>query len=413
MDQVKQLSFFTDHRAPALVRARHHEPGICGVCGRFSFDTARRNLARRRIFGLPQPKAPQTRCCSACLPHFDEIREFRPTASISPTAAVQLLCGCPKAYFLQANFPQQPPSVEHALGILLHDGWRKFLGTTFATEAGFRFGRFSGLPWLSKRLNDQKLFPRGVGFRQDWEPATLQYLVGQVFHTLRNRGQLLSGKQLSEALRREGRETVWSAIELRFPPTTVAWLMGDEDYSFLPGADLWRFAGMVDFVILTAAADDNWQLMILDHKIPGVDCFPHDPRDYSLQLRLYGCWAMQAFASVGLAPEQLRLTVEMIRLNPLGAREIIAVPFDGRVYQKTLAELAAAIRLLMECQHGRAGFAARPQPWLCQSCDFGLAPRLCPESLAREDIWGLDLPYQPLGAPVQTKSRSPRGDLGN
>lgn len=372
MDQVIQLAL--EMRNPARHKSFHWQPGVCYQCGQFSFRTAR--------FKILTPKVSSPRYCNTCMPRGDVVvaHNRNNRHRLSATSVVQLI-SCPKSYQLSVEHPEQPTSPENAFGTLYHLGRENGVRRSFKSLATFRYAPRVGLKALLERFNDQRLFRHGINRKNDWEIPTLRYLLEQVLLALWHRGQLTSMKLLSTALAQKGTTTVWWASELRLPPTKLG-----EDF-FLTGT--------TDLIILRRY-EGRYQVKIVDHKIRGVDVHPElQGADCWLQLRLYACWAVLAFAELGVVPEDISLWVYELSLNPIKI-EKKTTPFNEEVHGRTLETLQAVLKRLKEYRH--TSFPAKPEPWLCQSCDFGLNRKLCPQSQAQRDAWNLGVPFVPLGS---------------
>lgn len=382
-------------KAPALIRGRNWQPGICDLCGCFSPKVARETLSGPKMPGLKRPKAPTRHLCQGCLGKNERFFNASPKYFISPTAAVQILYGCPHAYFLGMAHPKHPTSSGHAFGTAYHLAREQFLHTTHPNFGSFWHAKYHSLDALIAKLTGGKVFAHSVATQNEWELPTLWHLLKQLLLALWQQGELRSVKAVTAELQsKKGIETVWWATEMRLPPgLSLGRLSEGTDISFGDRSG-WGLRGMIDIILLRRTPDGQWHVKIIDHKIPGVDIFPElGGQDSALQLQLYGCWALPAFGESEDKPAEVTLETHTVGFNPFGLTKK-SIKFGREQQQETLRQLDEAIGHLGPLQH--QGFPANPKPGLCQACDFGFNPSLCPDSLAETGHWCLALPYQPL-----------------
>lgn len=386
---VKQLHLPV--RKPALVRSRDwNHPAICARCGRFSLRTGRLYLPGKSLPGLPRKKAPKMRLCEECMPTNEVTLRHRPEYRLTPTLAVQLLgLGCPRAYQLRREHPEQPSSPGNAFGTAYHLG-RQLCEQKSFSDVGFYRTRW-GLASILNKFTDAGFFRHGIATQNDWEIPAMHYYLDQVLRFLWHHHQLVSVKAYGEALSMNGTELVWWDTELRLPIINFNWLFAGSGL-LMPEGEKWGLNGAIDLIILTRR-EGRYSVRIIDHKIAGIDVHEElEHRDCQTQLTLYACFALQAFAELGVTVDDISLWVHKLTLNPMRL-EKIPTPFNWDVLVKTLGNLRSAVGTYREYQTNE--FPARPAEWQCQGCDFGFT-EACPDSLAKQGRWNLGVPYVPV-----------------
>lgn len=328
----------------------------------------------------------------------------RPANRMTPTLAIQMLgLGCPKAYHLRHEHPEQPSSAGNAFGTLYHLG-RQLCESKSQSEVGFLRSQW-GLRSILGKFTDASFFRHGIATRDTWEMAAMEHYLDQVFRFLWFHHKLVSVKSYGEALARHGTNLVWWDTELRLPVLDLNWLTNGTGVAITEG-EKWALKGAIDLIILTEH-DGRYFVRVIDHKLDGIDVHEElNGRDCRLQLNLYACWAMQAFRDLGITPEDISLWIHKLTLNPMGL-QVINLPFNRQIYLETLDGLGRAIETYQGFR--RSGFPAQPTEYLCQGCDFGFSP-LCPESMAKPNAWNVGVPYVPLAESLNRKPGNPARD---
>lgn len=325
-------------------------------------------------------------------------RLTEPDSSISPSHVVQLLKGCPLMYRLNKDHPEQPSSLEHALGIAYHAAQMKMFNVTYSSLETFLYlnPRVS-IKALLNLLGDADLFSHGIAYRNNWEKDLLKDVFRRMLTALWHRGEIVSARQMAEKYAKEGTEVVFWANEHKPPRVTLAWILEGLGFTEIPNYNV----VVVPDRLLLLKKQGVSSLIIIDHKIPGVDTDPTlGGGDYKLQMAIYALWASRAFKGV-VDVNQIFLEAHIFDLHLLKLTKV-SLQFNESVRQKTAEMLIKAINAL---ENYKANSFPANVGRKCQNCDFAFAKDKCTHSAANPNIWALDANYEPLDYPTKAAKK--------